>query len=115
MPANKSETKFKDEVKEFLRENGCYAFKYWGGNKYTVKGIPDLIACIDGVFHGIELKTDVGVVAKLQAYNIDSILNADGEAYVLRPTRTLKNIHPEYDVPELTFEQWKNKYFKGVM
>ncbi|WP_376740606.1 VRR-NUC domain-containing protein [Listeria innocua] len=106
-----AETSFKENVMKFLNQNGAYAFKYWGGNKFTKKGIPDVIACIDGVFHGIELKTDVGIVSKLQAFNIDTINKADGEAYVLRPTRTLKNKHQEYDVPEMTFEQWKSKYF----
>lgn len=107
----KAESKFKKEVMDFLNENGCFAFKYWGGNQYTTKGIPDIIACIDGTFHAIELKTDVGVVAKLQALKIDLILKSDGEAYVLRPTETKKNIHPEYNVPEFNFEEWKNIYF----
>lgn len=106
-----AESAFQQKVNEFLNENSIYHFKYWGGNKFTKKGIPDIIACIDGTFHGIELKTDVGIVAKLQAYNIDLINKSEGEGYVLRPTKTLKNKYAEYEVPELTFEEWKNKYF----
>lgn len=105
------ETAFKEKVQQFLNEHGAYNIKYWAGNKFTKKGIPDILACVDGTFHGIEVKVDDGVVSKLQAYNIDSINKSDGDAYVIRPTRTVKNKHPEYEVPELTFEQWKSKYF----
>ena len=31
---------------------------------FTVNGIPDVLACINGVFHGIELKTNTGVVER---------------------------------------------------
>jgi hypothetical protein len=36
--------------------------KYWAGNQFTVNGIPDILACINGQFHGIELKTNTGIV-----------------------------------------------------
>lgn len=91
------ENQFQAKVIKFLKEQpNVWHIKYWAGSQYTKEGIPDILACIDGVFHGIELKTDVGTPSKLQIYNIRKINDAGGEAYILRPK---------------DFEAWKERWF----
>lgn len=90
------ESAFQKQVIKFLKEKDVWHVKYWAGSQYTKEGIPDILACIDGVFHGIELKTDVGVPSKLQLYNIHKINDSGGEAYILRPK---------------DFESWKERWF----
>lgn len=91
------ESQFQKKVIKFLKEKpNVWHIKYWAGSQYTKEGIPDILACIDGVFHGIELKTDVGVASKLQLYNIRKIKDSGGEAYILRPK---------------DFEAWKERWF----
>ncbi|KAB0446747.1 VRR-NUC domain-containing protein [Bacillus toyonensis] len=91
------ESAFQKQVIKFLKEKDVWHVKYWAGSQYTKEGIPDILACIDGVFHGIELKTDVGVPSKLQLYNIRKINDSGGEAYILRPKG---------------FESWKERWFE---
>ncbi|HGO9409075.1 TPA: VRR-NUC domain-containing protein [Bacillus cereus] len=91
------ESAFQKQVIKFLKEQDVWHVKYWAGSQYTKEGIPDILACIDGVFHGIELKTDVGVPSKLQLYNIRKIKDSGGEAYILRPK---------------DFESWKERWFE---
>jgi hypothetical protein len=39
---------------QFLKSQpNVFAVKYWAGNQFTVNGIPDILACINGQFHGI--------------------------------------------------------------
>ena len=90
------ESAFQKKVIDFLKTKEVWYLKYWAGSQYTKQGVPDILACIDGVFHGIELKTDVGQPSKLQLYNIRKIKDAGGEAYILRPK---------------DFEAWKERWF----
>ena len=55
------EKDFENKVKKFLKDEGCYFIKYWGGAAYTQKGIPDLLICCAGFFLGIELKSEKGM------------------------------------------------------
>lgn len=91
------ESAFQKKVIDTLKQHNVWYVKYWAGAQYTKKGIPDILACINGCFHGIELKTDIGVTSKLQLYNIRKIKESGGEAYILRPK--------DYDA-------WKEKWFK---
>src|SRR5690625_5842247 len=70
------ENVFQKHVTDFLNTQNTWFIKYWAGAFYTKQGIPDILACINGVFHGIELKTDVGKPTKLQLYNIRKIKDA---------------------------------------
>ncbi|MCM3763474.1 VRR-NUC domain-containing protein [Neobacillus niacini] len=91
------ESAFQKKVMDFLKQKNAWHLKYWAGSQYTKQGIPDILACIDGTFHGIELKTDVGQPTKLQLHNIQKIKDSGGEAYILRPK---------------DFEAWKERWFK---
>ena len=90
------ESQFQKKVIDYLKQHNVWHVKYWAGSQFTKEGVPDILACINGTFHGIELKTDVGVPSKLQLFNIKKIKESGGEAYILRPR---------------DFEDWKGEWF----
>ena len=53
-----AEKLFEDKLKKFLKEEGCYFVKYWGGGQFTKVGTPDLLICCNGWFLGIEVTSD---------------------------------------------------------
>lgn len=54
------------------------------GSAFQEPGIPDLLACINGWFVGIEVKNEVGVVSEVQKIHISNIKKAGGIAIVTR-------------------------------
>lgn len=54
-------------------------------NAYTKVGVPDILACVNGHFVGIEVKAPNGKPSKLQLYNIEEIKKSGGIAMVLYP------------------------------
>lgn len=79
-------------IKEFLTQNNIWHVKYFA-NSYTKKGIPDILACVNGLFVGIEVKTDKGKLSPMQLYQAQEILNSQGYWFCVRPNN---------------FEQFKN-------
>lgn len=79
------EKNLENKVKKFLKEQGCWYIKYWGGGGYTKSGIPDLLVCCNGVFLAVELKATSGRVSDLQKFQIREIKKAGGVALVLYP------------------------------
>jgi len=76
---------FEDKIKKFLKElPNTWFFKHWAG-AYSQSGIPDIIACVNGRFVGIEVKASDGSPSVLQMRNIDLIQRANGLAYILYP------------------------------
>lgn len=80
-----SEKLFENKVKDFLKSEGCYFIKYWGGGTFTKSGVPDILACCNGKFLGIELKAAKGKPSDLQLYNIRKITEAGGIGIILYP------------------------------
>ncbi|HBF4441490.1 TPA: VRR-NUC domain-containing protein [Clostridioides difficile] len=80
-----AEKQFENKVKKFLKEQGCWFIKYWGGSAYTKSGIPDLLVCCGGKFIGIEVKGEKGKASELQKYNIKEIEKAGGIGIILYP------------------------------
>lgn len=78
------EKQFENRIKNFLKKENCYYFKFWG-TMYTRAGVPDLIACVDGWFVGIEVKSDVGKPSEIQKVNIEEIHQCKGFAVVVHP------------------------------
>jgi Holliday junction resolvase len=68
-----------------MKDRGGWFLKYWGGAAYTKKGIPDLLACLDGVFFGIEVKAPDGEPTELQLVNLQKIRDAGGYGVLLYP------------------------------
>ena len=80
------EKTFENKVKKFLESEGCWFIKYWAGSQFTKSGIPDILACINGYFVGIEVKAQNGKPSELQLHNIDKIRKARGFSLVLYPS-----------------------------
>lgn len=80
-----AEKLFENKVKAFLKSQGCWFIKYWGGGQFTKAGIPDLLVCCKGKFIALELKGPTGKPSELQLYNVEKIKEAGGIAMVLYP------------------------------
>lgn len=55
-------------------------------NRMTKSGIPDILACVNGYFVGIEVKSDAGNPTALQLHHVSKIRNAGGFAFVVYPS-----------------------------
>lgn len=80
-----SEKNFENRVKKFLKDEGCYFIKYWGGGEFTKSGIPDILCCCKGRFVGCEVKAPTGEPKPLQIHNLRKIHEAGGIAVLLYP------------------------------
>jgi Holliday junction resolvase len=80
-----AEKTFEVKIKRMLRENGAYFVKFFA-NSYTKAGIPDILACVNGYFVGIEVKAENGHPSDLQIYNIEHIRKAGGFAFIVYPS-----------------------------
>lgn len=79
------EKRFENTVKQFLSDEGAYFVKYFA-NRNTKAGIPDILACVNGYFLGIEVKAQRGKPSELQIYHCRKIREAGGIALILYPS-----------------------------
>lgn len=79
------EKQFENKIKKYLKDKGCYCVKYFGCN-YSTSGTPDILACVNGYFVGIEVKAENGKPSALQLSKIKQIREAGGFAYVVYPS-----------------------------
>lgn len=79
------ETDLDKKVKAFIKSQNGWCIKYWAGNSFTKKGIPDILACINGHFYGIEDKAVNGQPTLLQIKNLEWIRRAGGFGILLYP------------------------------
>lgn len=82
--AETPEAKVKKQVRKLLDKYGAYHFSYvvtgWGAGK----GVPDIIACVNGRFLGIECKADATKhTTPLQDKNLEKIELSGGFAFVI--------------------------------
>lgn len=71
------EKKVKEKVKKILNKIGAYhCMPATGG--YGASGVPDIIACYQGRFIGIECKANGGKPTALQKKHLADIKNAKG-------------------------------------
>jgi Holliday junction resolvase len=76
------EKKVKTRVKKLLDELGCYhCMPATGG--YGASGIPDIIACYQGKFIGIECKANGNKPTLLQLKHLNDISFAGGLSIVI--------------------------------
>lgn len=67
-----------------LESRGIFAFKIHGG-PHMMAGLPDIIACVDGKFVGLETKLpDGGNASPIQQFVHQKIQKAGGTAVVVR-------------------------------
>jgi hypothetical protein len=76
------ESKVKKKVKEILNEYKPYMFMP-SMNGYGSSGVPDIVACIQGRFYGIECKANGNKPTKLQLKNLYDIVKAGGVGIVV--------------------------------
>lgn len=70
-------------IRQLKKLSGCWFFK---SNELSLRGIPDIIACINGTFIALELKRSAKArVTKLQLYNLNLLTSAGGYAKVAYP------------------------------
>ena len=96
------EGKVKKRVKAILDEQQVYHFSPMQ-NGMGRAGIPDIVACHNGKFIGIECKAGSNKPTALQERELNRILNAGGEAYVIN----------EENIEQLREELiWMNRHLK---
>lgn len=76
------EGKVKAKVKKVLEEIGCYYFFPATGG-FGKSGVPDVIACIAGIFFGIECKAGGNLPTMLQQHNLKLIRENGGKSIVI--------------------------------
>jgi Holliday junction resolvase len=86
-----SEQDIQKKIIKYLEMQDAFCFKVIAANK---NGIPDIIACVDSVFYGIEVKKPGGRVSKIQEIQLSRIEAAGGVklvAYSVDDVRKLFN------------------------
>lgn len=77
-----TEKQIENQIKKWLDKlPNCWYFKVHG-DAFQKSGVPDIVACINGRFVGIEVKRPDGRLHALQAYTIEQINNTKGVAFV---------------------------------
>jgi hypothetical protein len=77
------ETKVKKAVTKILDKHGAYHF-FPATHGYGRSGVPDIVACYQGKFIGIECKAGKGVPTALQLKELRLIDEAGGCSFVVR-------------------------------
>ena len=92
------ESKVKARIHAALKAADAYAVNYIGG-QYATSGTPDILACIDGRFVGIEAKAGRGKPTALQLRALALIDAAGGLALIINETNlellqeALRDVH----------------------
>lgn len=81
--ASTPERKVKEAVVAVLKSNSVYYF-FPPANGLGRAGIPDIIACCNGMFLAIECKAGKGTTTALQERELARIRDAGGAAFVVR-------------------------------
>ena len=76
------EAKVKSKIHKALKDAGAYAVNYIGG-MYAANGTPDILACLDGRFIGIEAKAGYNKPTGIQVLSLRKIAKAGGLALVI--------------------------------
>lgn len=80
-----TEKAFENKIKAYLKTlPRTWFFKHWGGG-LAPAGIPDIIACVNGRFVGIEVKADNGRPSPLQVDKIACINDSGGYGVIVHP------------------------------
>ena len=79
------EKTFETKVKDFIESVGGWQVKYFA-NRMTKKGIPDVLACVNGYFIALEIKAQRGTPSELQIYQCKEIRAAGGFAFIVYPS-----------------------------
>lgn len=78
-----TEKEIENKIRRFLTEQGAYHIKHFGC-MFSKAGVPDLIACLNGLFIAIEVKSEKGKLSELQEDHIKQIREAGGISMMVR-------------------------------
>lgn len=85
-----TEQQIQRKIIKDLERRGAWVVKTITCNK---RGTPDLLACLDGQFVAIEVKTPTGKLSPIQAVQLGRITASGGRAFVVYSFEDyLKNI-----------------------
>lgn len=78
------ESKLSRKIISELEKRKIFCFKIHGG-PFMMAGLPDIIACVDGRFVGLETKNpDGGDPTRIQQFVHRKIMQSGGVVYVVR-------------------------------
>ena len=92
-----------DYLELFSRQNNIYFFRAGSGAMKTESGrffktgkagCADIVACHNGKFYGLEVKTDTGRQSEAQKRAEDEIIRAGGEYHIVRSISDIKKVFP---------------------
>lgn len=78
-----SESAFQKKVLKYLKQNDFYFFKVVRSSR---SGTPDIIACRNGIFVGIEVKKETGRLSPLQKKHRSEIKHKKGLHFTVKPS-----------------------------
>lgn len=85
------EAKVGKKIREYLTTHGAFVFKVHGGPT-MMAGLPDLIACVEGRYVGIEVKMPGNKPSARQLYVHEQIRRAGGEVIVAYGVEDVKHL-----------------------
>lgn len=80
-----AEKQFEIKIKNYLKSKNIWYVKFFA-NGMTKKGVPDILACVNGRFFGIEVKAETGKASPLQIRNIEEINSCGGIGIIVKPS-----------------------------
>lgn len=78
------EKNFQRKLIKYFESLGCFVTKY-NASGISKVGVPDLSVCFKGIYLGVEVKKESGVISDIQQWNINQIRNAGGRAICIKP------------------------------
>ena len=108
------EKNFENKIKSYLKSIGAYFIKTHG-DRFSRVGTPDIIACINGHFVAVEVKSENGKPSELQLHHLKQIDLSGGFSAIIVPTEGVERIekyiienYPEYEyVNVIDLEKFK--------
>ena len=89
-----AEQRIQSKIMNYLREEGHYAVKIIAAGR---KGVPDILACVQGRFFAFEVKAPGGKPTDLQKWNLREIGKAGGVAGVVYSVEDVEHLIKEFD------------------
>ena len=80
-----TEKTFQTKLIKLIEKNNGYVVKF-NASAISKIGVPDLLACINGKFVGLEVKKENGKPSEIQLWNIKKKKKSGGIAMVVKPS-----------------------------
>lgn len=104
---NKLESKIQKEIINYLRKKRVWYFRYTATGQQN--GLPDIICLYNGLFLGLELKTDKGSPTQLQLNKLKAINDSGGIGLLITSVDEVDGLLKDIDTSN-TLEYIRRKY-----